>query len=67
MHSLAPLVRDGNRRTAQLHPLDATRLGIAHGGSAGVCSPAGADQLLLDALSGTGVLNGIRIEVEPAG
>jgi hypothetical protein len=34
---------------------------------AGVNSNVLADQLLLDGLSGTAVLNGIPIEVEPAG
>jgi anaerobic selenocysteine-containing dehydrogenase len=113
MHNLAPLVRGGNRCTAQMHPADASRLGLVDGALAVVRSRAGAvtvpveitdavrlgvvsiphgwghdvagtqtsvasahagvnsnvlaDQLLLDGLSGTAVLNGIPIEVEPAG
>lgn len=110
MHNLAPLVRGGNRCTAQVHPDDASRLGLADGAPAIVRSRAGevtvpveitdairpgvvsiphgwghdvagtrasvatahpgvnsnvlADHLLLDALSGTAVLNGIPIEVK---
>jgi anaerobic selenocysteine-containing dehydrogenase len=112
MHNLAPLVRGSNRCTAQLHPDDASRLGLVDGGTAVVRSRAGkieipveitdairpgvvsiphgwghnvagtrtsvarahagvntnvlADELLLDALSGTAALNGIPVEVEPA-
>ncbi|PZS33050.1 MAG: molybdopterin-binding oxidoreductase [Pseudonocardiales bacterium] len=112
MHNLAPLVRGGNKCTAQMHPDDATRLGLTEGSLARVRSRAGevrvpveitdamrpgvvsiphgwghdmagtrasvatahagvnsnvlADQLLLDGLSGTAVLNGIPIEVEAA-
>lgn len=112
MHNLEPLVRGSNRCTAQLHPDDATRLGLVDGGTAVVRSRAGkievpvevtdtirpgvvsiphgwghdvagtraevarvhagvntnvlADDLLLDALSGTAALNGIPVEVEPA-
>jgi anaerobic selenocysteine-containing dehydrogenase len=113
MHNLEPLVRGKNRCTAQVHPEDATRLGLTDGGTAVVRSRAGkvevpveitdaispgvvsiphgwghdvdgtraevarahagvnsnllADELLLDALSGTAALNGIPVEVEPAG
>jgi anaerobic selenocysteine-containing dehydrogenase len=113
MHNLAPLVRGTNRCTAQLHPDDATRLGLTDGATAVVRSKAGkievpvevtdairpgvvsiphgwghdvdgtraevarahagvnsnllADDTLLDALSGTAALNGIPVEVEPAG
>jgi anaerobic selenocysteine-containing dehydrogenase len=112
MHNLAPLVRGGNRCTAQLHPDDARRLGLVDGDLALVRSRAGevtvpveitdamrpgvvsiphgwghdgtgtrtavasahagvnsnllADELLLDALSGTAVLNGIPIEMKAA-
>jgi anaerobic selenocysteine-containing dehydrogenase len=109
MHNLVPLVRGGNRCTAQLHPDDADKLGLVDGGLARVSSRAGAltvpveitdtvrpgvvsiphgwghdlpgtrgevarahagvnsnilaDELLLDAPSGTTVLNGIPVEV----
>ena len=109
MHNLAPLVRGGNRCTAQLHPDDAARLGLADGALARVRSRTGAvtvpveitdtvrpgvvsiphgwghglagtrgavarehagvnsnllaDDQLLDAPSGTAVLNGIPVEV----
>jgi anaerobic selenocysteine-containing dehydrogenase len=112
MHNLEPLVRGKNRCTAQLNPVDASRLGLVDGGTAVVRSRAGkisipveitdairpgvvsiphgwghdvdgtrttvarahagvntnvlADDLLLDALSGTAALNGIPVEVEPA-
>jgi anaerobic selenocysteine-containing dehydrogenase len=112
MHNLAPLVRGGNRCTAQLHPDDADKLGLAEGALARVTSRTGsvtvpieitdtvrpgvvsiphgwghdlagtrgevarahagvnsnvlADELLLDAPSGTAVLNGIPIEVAAA-
>ncbi|HEY0451041.1 molybdopterin dinucleotide binding domain-containing protein, partial [Actinophytocola sp.] len=111
MHNLEPLVRGQNRCTAQVHPTDATRLGLVDGGRAVVRSRAGkveipvevtdsirpgvvsiphgwghdvagtrtavatahagvntnllTDDTLLDALSGTAVLNGIPVEVEP--
>ncbi|WP_133903951.1 molybdopterin oxidoreductase family protein [Actinophytocola oryzae] len=41
MHNLAPLVRGSNRCTAQLHPDDATRLGLVDGATAVVRSRAG--------------------------
>jgi anaerobic selenocysteine-containing dehydrogenase len=41
MHNLEPLVRGGNRCTVQVHPVDATRLGLADGGLASVNSRAG--------------------------
>jgi anaerobic selenocysteine-containing dehydrogenase len=41
MHNLAPLVRGTNRCTAQVHPDDATRLGLTDGGTAVVRSRAG--------------------------
>ncbi|WP_326945239.1 molybdopterin-dependent oxidoreductase [Amycolatopsis sp. NBC_01307] len=41
MHNLAPLVRGGNRCTVQVHPSDATRLGLTDGGLASVTSRAG--------------------------
>ena len=109
MHNIAPLVRGSNRCTAQLHPDDAARLGLADGAFALVRSRTGsvtvpveltdtvrpgvvsiphgwghglagtrgavagehagvnsnllADDELLDALSGTAVLNGIPVEV----
>ncbi len=109
MHNIAPLVRGGNRCTAQLHPDDAARLGLSDGAMADVRSRAGvitvpveitdtvrpgvvsiphgwghdldgsktsvaaahagvnsnvlADDLLLDALTGTAALNGIPIHV----
>jgi anaerobic selenocysteine-containing dehydrogenase len=112
MHNLTPLVRGGNRCTAQLHPDDAAQLGLVDGALARVSSRTGAltvpveitdsvrpgvvsiphgwghdlagtrgevarehagvnsnlltDDLLLDAPSGTAVLNGIPIEVCPA-
>jgi anaerobic selenocysteine-containing dehydrogenase len=111
MHNVEPLVRGQNRCTAQVHPADASRLGLADGERAVVRSRAGkveipvevtdairpgvvsiphgwghdgvgtrtsvatahagvntnllADDTLLDALSGTAVLNGIPVEVEP--
>jgi anaerobic selenocysteine-containing dehydrogenase len=111
MHNLEPLVRGQNRCTAQVHPTDATRLGLVDGATAVVRSRAGkveipvevtdairpgvvsiphgwghdvdgtratvarahagvntnllADDTLLDALSGTAVLNGIPVDVEP--
>jgi anaerobic selenocysteine-containing dehydrogenase len=111
MHNLEPLVRGQNRCTAQVHPADATRLGLVDGAPAVVRSRAGkveipvevtdairpgvvsiphgwghdvdgtrasvarahagvntnllADDTLLDALSGTAVLNGIPVDVEP--
>ena len=112
MHNLETLVRGQNRCTAQIHPDDATRLGLVDGGMAVVRSRAGkvevpvevtdairpgvvsiphgwghdvdgiratvatahpgansnilTDDTLMDALSGTSVLNGIPVEVEPA-
>jgi anaerobic selenocysteine-containing dehydrogenase len=112
MHNLAPLVRGGNRCTAQVHPDDAEKLGLAEGALARVTSRTGsvavpieitdtvrpgvvsiphgwghdlagtrgevarahagvnsnvlADDLLLDAPSGTAVLNGIPIDVTAA-
>ncbi|SDC87255.1 molybdopterin-dependent oxidoreductase [Actinokineospora iranica] len=112
MHNIAPLVRGQNRCTAQLHPTDATRLGLTDGARAVVTSRAGkvevpveitdtirpgvvsiphgwghgqdgtraavaaahpgvnsnvlTDELLVDALSGTAVLNGIPVEITPA-
>ncbi|MQA10417.1 MAG: molybdopterin-dependent oxidoreductase [Pseudonocardiaceae bacterium] len=112
MHNLEPLVRGTNRCTLHVHPEDANRIGLAHGGMATVRSRAGkievpveitsqirpgvisiphgwghhaegtrtavatahagansnvlADEYLLDELSGTAVLNGIPIDVEPA-
>jgi len=112
MHNLAPLVRGGNRCTAQVHPDDATRLGLVDGQEARVRSRTGAvtvpveitdsirpgvvsiphgwghdvdgartavasshggvnsnvlaDDLFLDRLSGTAVLNGIPIDLAPA-
>jgi anaerobic selenocysteine-containing dehydrogenase len=41
MHNLEPLVRGKNRCTAQLHPADASRLGLVDGGTAVVRSRAG--------------------------
>ncbi len=41
MHNQEPLVRGKNRCTAQLHPADASRLGLADGGTAVVRSRAG--------------------------
>jgi anaerobic selenocysteine-containing dehydrogenase len=41
MHNLEPLVRGSNRCTAQLHPEDASRLGLVDGGTAVVRSRAG--------------------------
>ena len=41
MHNIAPLVRGGNRCTAQVNPADATRLGLTDGGLASVTSRAG--------------------------
>ncbi|MFE0020583.1 molybdopterin-dependent oxidoreductase [Amycolatopsis sp. NPDC059021] len=41
MHNLAPLVRGANRCTVQVHPADATRLGLTDGGLASVTSRAG--------------------------
>jgi anaerobic selenocysteine-containing dehydrogenase len=113
MHNISPLVRGSNTCTAQLHPDDAARLGLANGSAAVVRSRSGAvtvpvevtetvrpgvvsiphgwghdavgartavasqhpgtnsnvlaDDLLLDAPSGTAVLNGIPITVTPAG
>jgi anaerobic selenocysteine-containing dehydrogenase len=113
MHNLAPLVRGTNTCTAQVHPDDAARFGLAHGSTAVVRSRSGAvtvpieitdsvrpgvvsiphgwghdavgtrtavasqhagtnsnvlaDDLLLDGLSGTAVLNGIPITVTSAG
>ncbi len=48
------------------HDVDGTRAAVA-GAHAGVNSNVLADDLLLDALSGTAVLNGIPIEVSVAG
>ncbi|MBN6035807.1 molybdopterin-dependent oxidoreductase [Amycolatopsis sp. 195334CR] len=112
MHNLEPLVRGQNRCTVQVHPEDATRLGLTDGGQAVVHSRAGkievpvevtdvirpgvvsiphgwghdpagmrtavatahagantnllSDETLMDALSGTSVLNGIPVEIAPA-
>jgi anaerobic selenocysteine-containing dehydrogenase len=112
MHNVAPLVGGDNRCTAQLHPDDATKLGLADGALARITSRTGsvtvpveitdalrpgvvsiphgwghdvpgvragvasahagvnsnllADDRLLDAPSGTTVLNGIPVEVAPA-
>jgi anaerobic selenocysteine-containing dehydrogenase len=112
MHNLTALVRGSNTCTAQLHPDDADKLGLADGALAKISSRTGtvtvpveitdairpgvvsiphgwghdvpgtrnavarahagvnsnllADELLLDALSGTAVLNGIPIEVTTA-
>jgi anaerobic selenocysteine-containing dehydrogenase len=41
MHNIEPLVRGQNRCTAQLHPSDASRLGLVDGGTAVVRSRAG--------------------------
>ncbi|EME56808.1 molybdopterin-dependent oxidoreductase [Amycolatopsis decaplanina] len=41
MHNLTPLVRGGNRCTVQVHPDDASRLGLTDGGRAAVTSRAG--------------------------
>jgi anaerobic selenocysteine-containing dehydrogenase len=41
MHNLPSLIRGSNRCTAQLHPDDATRLGLVDGGTAVVRSRAG--------------------------
>jgi anaerobic selenocysteine-containing dehydrogenase len=41
MHNLEPLVRGKNRCTAQIHPSDASRLGLIDGGMAVVRSRAG--------------------------
>jgi anaerobic selenocysteine-containing dehydrogenase len=41
MHNLEPLVRGGNRCTVQVHPADATRLGLTEGGLATVTSRTG--------------------------
>ncbi|OXM58205.1 molybdopterin-binding oxidoreductase [Amycolatopsis thailandensis] len=41
MHNLTPLVRGGNRCTVQVHPDDASRLGLTDGGLAAVTSRAG--------------------------
>ncbi|MFI6029209.1 molybdopterin oxidoreductase family protein [Amycolatopsis magusensis] len=41
MHNLEPLVRGKNRCTVQVHPEDATRLGLTDGGQAVVHSRAG--------------------------
>jgi anaerobic selenocysteine-containing dehydrogenase len=41
MHNLEPLVRGQNRCTAQVHPADASRLGLVDGGTAVVRSRAG--------------------------
>ncbi|MFL6143789.1 MAG: molybdopterin-dependent oxidoreductase [Labedaea sp.] len=111
MHNLEALVRGQNRCTAQVHPNDASRLGLRDGGMVVVRSRAGkvevpvevtdavrpgvvsiphgwghdvdgirgsvaaahpgansnllADDTLLDALSGTAVLNGIPVDLEP--
>ncbi|MEU4249653.1 molybdopterin-dependent oxidoreductase [Amycolatopsis sp. NPDC026612] len=45
MHNLEPLVRGGNRCTVQVHPADATRLGLTDGGLASVTSRAGKLQV----------------------
>jgi anaerobic selenocysteine-containing dehydrogenase len=42
MHNLPRLVRGRERCTLLMHPSDATRLGLAHGGRARVASKAGA-------------------------
>jgi anaerobic selenocysteine-containing dehydrogenase len=111
MHNLPVLVRGKDRCTAQVHPDDAARLGLADGEPARVASRAGtieipvevtdevmpgvvsiphgwghdadgtaqsvarahagvntnvlADERLLDAVSGTAVLNGIPVTVAP--
>ena len=111
MHNVATLVRGSNQCTAQLHPDDASRLGLADGELALVRSRAGevrvpvevtdtirpgvvsiphgwghdepgtrtavatahagvnsnllADELLIDAVSGNAVLNGIPVEITP--
>ncbi|KZB85079.1 molybdopterin-dependent oxidoreductase [Amycolatopsis regifaucium] len=41
MHNLTPLVRGGNRCTVQVHPDDASRLGLTDGGLASVTSRSG--------------------------
>jgi anaerobic selenocysteine-containing dehydrogenase len=41
MHNLTPLVRGGNRCTAQVHPDDADKLGLAEGGLARISSRTG--------------------------
>jgi anaerobic selenocysteine-containing dehydrogenase len=47
------------------HDVDGVRLGVASA-HAGVNSNLLADELLVDAVSGTAVLNGIPVELEPA-
>ena len=47
------------------HDVDGVRLGVASA-HAGVNSNVLADELLVDALSGTAVLNGIPVELAPA-
>jgi hypothetical protein len=47
------------------HDVDGVRLGVASE-HAGVNSNVLADELLVDAVSGTAVLNGIPVELEPA-
>ena len=41
MHNIGPLVRGGNRCTAQVHPADAARLGLLDGGTALIRSRTG--------------------------
>jgi len=42
MHNLAPLVRGGNRCTAQVHPDDADKLGLVDGALARITSRTGS-------------------------
>jgi anaerobic selenocysteine-containing dehydrogenase len=42
MHNLPRLVRGRERCTLLMHPADAARIGVAHGGRARVASKAGA-------------------------
>ena len=113
MHNLEPLVKGKERCTAQLHPDDAARLGLAEGAAAVLSSAAGrvqapveitdsvmpgvvslphgwghdqpgmrmavagahhgvnsnflADESAVEPVSGNAVLNGIPVDVTPAG
>ena len=73
MHNVAGLVKGRPLCTVVVNSSDAKRIGLVAGGRAVVTSRVGSvelpvevtDDLCLDPLSGTAVLNGVPVEVRP--